>query len=118
MRRQILLAALGLVALAWVGAAAAVLSAGSVAPGTGRDSGAATRTAPSSDDATESTSRAAQIQADLNMTRFMSTPDGPWAPMTQGPIPNPQLERARDPFYLLELEAAQRDINRMLAVTP
>ena len=59
-----------------------------------------------------------QLDADLNMTRFMSRPDGPWTAMATGQQPDGQLARAHDPGYVRQLEQRQADIDRMLAAPP
>jgi len=60
----------------------------------------------------------AQLDADLNMTRFMSQPDSLWTAMTTGRARDGQLERSLDPGYVRELEQQQADIDRMLATPP
>lgn len=59
-----------------------------------------------------------QLDADLNMTRFMSQTDGPWTAMTTGQRPDGQLARSHDPSYVRQLEQRQADIDRMLAAPP
>ncbi len=59
----------------------------------------------------------AQMQLDIEMTQRMSTPIAS-GPMQSGQLTDSQLQRSRDPGYVLALEQHQADIDRMLAVNP
>lgn len=82
-------------------------------------SGSGTRPSPSgsSDSGSVGAATHAQMQLDIEMTQRMSTPIA-FGPMQGGLVRDSQLQRSRDPGYVLALERHQADIDRMLARNP
>lgn len=82
-------------------------------------SGSGNRPSPSgsSDSGSVGAATHAQMQLDVEMTQRMSTPIAS-GPMQGGLVNDSQLQRSRDPGYVVALERHQADIDRMLALNP